>query len=203
MPHGTVPEQMTAADQAQQSVVDSADTAATNQGLFATAHGCVQAMHCRELFAAEAPQLLHSIHPLLSDTAPAVVDNACGAAARILQAHADRLPVAQVLRVLLQHLPIRKDWEEVQPVAEALTQLVSGQHAQSVGDLCTAVYEALVACAFETRASAQARQTAARGCKHLLDRDARVAELHRNLSADRQGCLKELADSAAGARELA
>lgn len=154
--------------------------------------GHVQALHCPDAFAAEVQQLLQRIHPLLSDDAPAVVDNACGAAARVLQAHAARLPVPQVLQVLLQHLPIRKDWEEVHPVAEALRQLVQGEHAQSVVEQHSDVCSALLACALEQRASAEARQVAASGIKTLLDADDRLATLLHGLSAEQQQTVHNL-----------
>lgn len=154
----------------------------------------MQAQHCPALFATEAPQLLQRIHPLLSDTAPAVVDNACGAAARILQAHADRLPMVQVLPVLLQHLPIRKDWEEITPVAEALAFVVSSEHAKSVAEHNQALCKALLECALEQHATDEARSCAAQGLQALVNQDASVGKAVEQLSAEQQGQLQALMD---------
>jgi hypothetical protein len=157
---------------------------------FDVAVQCLQAQQCPDTFGGQIEQLLHAIHPLLSDPIVSVADNACGAAARILEAHASRLPVPQVLQELLRHLPIREDFEEAAPVASALVSLTSGPHAASVAPQMPLVLRALATCALEARADDETQACAARGLHALLTQHT---GMDLQLSAEQQQRLSDLA----------
>lgn len=46
------------------------------------------------------------------ETEPAALDNICGAIARLIVTNCSLVPLDQVLPVLLQHLPLREDFDE-------------------------------------------------------------------------------------------
>lgn len=57
-----------------------------------------------------------------------VTDNACGAVARMIMRHPDVVPVDQVLPVFVQALPLKRDYEENEPVYKLLFQLIRSQN---------------------------------------------------------------------------
>jgi hypothetical protein len=55
---------------------------------------------CPQAISEHVPQLVEeAVAPMLSDEAPNVVDNACGALARALATHRGLLPVESILQV--------------------------------------------------------------------------------------------------------
>lgn len=68
--------------------------------------------------------ILAKLEPLLSVTdAPRLLDNAAGCVARMITAHPDKVPLAQVLPALIDILPLKEDYEENIPVYECLFKL--------------------------------------------------------------------------------
>lgn len=101
------------------------------------------------------------VEPLLADSVPSVIDNACGALARVIAAHAARVPLEALAQGLVQRLPLREDMEEVDPVLDALALLLqSAPHLAA--DVCRGVLAALAACACLDRVPMEPRQRAAR-----------------------------------------
>ena len=129
------------------------------------------------MFKGNLEDILRAVHPLLSDSSGSVADNACGAVARILDVHTDRLAVADVLNALLQHLPLRQDWEEMGPVVTCLCHVATGVHAERVGTTVPAMVQAVAACALEERAPQTERRQAAQALQAILAQhmDARHA----------------------------
>lgn len=75
-------------------------------------------------------QILAALHPLFDSQRPAVVvDNACGAVARLITTFPQSVPLQHVLPVLLTALPLREDHEEETPVWTCLIQIVKSSPA--------------------------------------------------------------------------
>jgi hypothetical protein len=80
--------------------------------------------HTQKDTSAFFPQLLQLLHPLfLTETTTNMRDNACGAVARLIIRDASKLPLEQILPVLLPCLPLR-DVQENRPVYQALVTLL-------------------------------------------------------------------------------
>lgn len=90
-------------------------------------------------------QALVKLAPLFNNTAliPNLIDNACGAVARMILSHPEALPLDQVLPVFLRALPLRKDFEENKTVYPALFTLYQ-QHFQKFEAVLTASLPLLV-----------------------------------------------------------
>lgn len=71
-------------------------------------------------------QILGKLESVLSagpGTNPRILDNAAGCVARMAIAHADKLPLPDLLNALLGLLPLKEDYEENEPVFDMLVQL--------------------------------------------------------------------------------
>jgi len=78
---------------------------------------------------------------------PGVKDNAAGAAARLLVANAGPLPVAELLQLLLNALPLKEDQEEAEPCYTGLCKLLARRDANAfpfAGSIVKAFATALV-----------------------------------------------------------
>ncbi|KAG9295040.1 hypothetical protein G9A89_017834 [Geosiphon pyriformis] len=68
--------------------------------------------------------ILTALHPLITrQSASNVTDNACGAVCRMILAHSEAIPLDQVLEVLIRTLPLKKDYQENEPVYQCIFQL--------------------------------------------------------------------------------
>lgn len=67
--------------------------------------------------------ILHKLEPLLSIQHHRLLDNACGCLARMIIAHPDAIPIADVLPQLVQQLPLKEDYEENPVIYEMLVHL--------------------------------------------------------------------------------
>jgi hypothetical protein len=65
------------------------------------------------------------------------VDNACGAVCRLILAHPNAVPIEEVIPVLLQHLPLKTDYAENEPVYQCLIQLIRASHPAVLPHLAT------------------------------------------------------------------
>lgn len=77
------------------------------------------------------PTILQGIYPCFTASDkqdPAILDNACGAVARIITSH-QSVPLDQILPVLLNALPLRDDYNENEPVFSALMYLIATGNA--------------------------------------------------------------------------
>jgi hypothetical protein len=71
------------------------------------------------------PQLLPLLHPLFNPNTPTnMQENACGALCRMILRHQALVPLDVCLPILLQSLPLKKDYEENRPVFKALIKLL-------------------------------------------------------------------------------
>ncbi|ORX93243.1 ARM repeat-containing protein [Basidiobolus meristosporus CBS 931.73] len=69
--------------------------------------------------------ILMGLHPLFQRQSLAnMTDNACGALARMIMARPEAVPMDQVLPVFLQALPLRRDFEENEPVYRCIFTLI-------------------------------------------------------------------------------
>ena len=71
------------------------------------------------------PTILGKLEPLLQTQEARCKDNAAGCVARMIMAHEDDMPVAQVLPALLEILPLRSDFDENEPVYDCIVKLCS------------------------------------------------------------------------------
>ncbi|KAF8471306.1 putative importin beta-4 subunit [Kalaharituber pfeilii] len=67
--------------------------------------------------------ILTKLEPLLRLQHHRLRDNACGCLARMIMAHPEAVPLAEVLGPLIQQLPLKEDFEENAPIYEMLVQL--------------------------------------------------------------------------------
>ncbi|CAG8690182.1 1184_t:CDS:10, partial [Ambispora leptoticha] len=68
--------------------------------------------------------ILAALHPLfVKKSTTNVTDNACGAVCRMMLVHPEAIPIDQVLPVLIQTLPLKKDYQENEPVYQCIFQL--------------------------------------------------------------------------------
>ncbi|GAA5827495.1 hypothetical protein JCM11251_003835 [Rhodosporidiobolus azoricus] len=85
--------------------------------------------------------VLGALHPLfgLPDDGQSkhenAKDNACGAVARMLVKNFGAVPADQVIPVLLQSLPLRRDYAESEPVFNAVVSLLQQQHPLALANL--------------------------------------------------------------------
>ncbi|KAF9953080.1 hypothetical protein BGZ72_005712 [Mortierella alpina] len=79
--------------------------------------------------SSQYPAILTALYPLFQgQNLDNVTDNACGAVARMIMRHPDVVPVDQVLPVFVQALPLKRDYEENEPVYKLLFQLIRSQN---------------------------------------------------------------------------
>lgn len=67
--------------------------------------------------------ILTKLEPLLQTQEPRILDNAVGCVSRMIMAHPDRVPLGEVLPVLVDLLPLKEDYEENKPVYECIMKL--------------------------------------------------------------------------------
>ncbi|ORZ23832.1 armadillo-type protein [Lobosporangium transversale] len=80
--------------------------------------------------SSQYPTLLTALYPLFQGQAlPNVTDNACGAVARMIMRHPEAVPLDQVLPVFVQALPLKRDFEENEPVYQLLFSLIRTQNS--------------------------------------------------------------------------
>ncbi|KAI0003539.1 ARM repeat-containing protein [Xylariaceae sp. FL0662B] len=69
------------------------------------------------------PEIMEKLEPLLGIRDARLQDNAAGCICRMILAHPDQVPIADVLPVLVDLLPLREDYEENKPVYQCLHNL--------------------------------------------------------------------------------
>ena len=75
------------------------------------------------------PQLLMKLSPLFHDQKFVnITDNACGAVSRMILSRSHAVPLEQVLPVLFQALPLKKDFLENEPVFQCIHYLFEAKH---------------------------------------------------------------------------
>lgn len=67
--------------------------------------------------------ILVKLEPLLQTQRARTLDNACGCVCRMIMAHQDKVPVDDVLPVLVDLLPLKEDYEENEPIFDCITGL--------------------------------------------------------------------------------
>ncbi|KAF4554345.1 Importin subunit beta-4-like protein [Elsinoe fawcettii] len=78
--------------------------------------------------------ILAKLEPLLHDKQGArLLDNSAGCVARMIRAHPDRVPLEEVLPVLVDLLPLREDYEENSAVFEMVVALYQAQQPIMMG----------------------------------------------------------------------
>jgi len=79
---------------------------------------------------AQYPTILTALYPLFQgQSLQNVTDNAAGAVSRMIIAHPDAVPLDQVLPVLTSALPVKRDYEENEPVFQCLFTLFRSQNS--------------------------------------------------------------------------
>ena len=67
--------------------------------------------------------ILTKLEPLLHTQRARTLDNACGCVSRMIMAHQDRVPVDELLPILVSLLPLKEDYEENKPIFDCITAL--------------------------------------------------------------------------------
>ncbi|KAH6584059.1 hypothetical protein BASA61_007707 [Batrachochytrium salamandrivorans] len=82
------------------------------------------------------PQLLQLLHPFFTiESKSNIVDNACGAVARMILRSPNAVPLEQVLPVFLGALPLKKDFEENNSVFKCIFSLLESQTPMIISEL--------------------------------------------------------------------
>ncbi|KAJ3138093.1 hypothetical protein HDU90_001571 [Geranomyces variabilis] len=79
-------------------------------------------------------QILQLLRPLFAKDAM-FMDNASGAVCRLIIKNPNAMPLDQVLPVVLDHLPLQRDFEENEPVFRCLLQLVRGNNPTMLNNM--------------------------------------------------------------------
>ncbi|ROV89720.1 hypothetical protein VMCG_10335 [Cytospora schulzeri] len=87
--------------------------------------------------------ILAKLEPMLSIDHARIKDNATGCVCRMIISHPDRVPIADVLPVLVGLLPLKEDFEENTPVYECLYKLYEANEStvQSLTSKLIGVFE--------------------------------------------------------------
>jgi importin-4 len=67
--------------------------------------------------------ILTKLEPLLHTQRARTLDNACGCVCRMIMAHQDKVPVDDIMPVLVDLLPLKDDYEENKPIFDCITGL--------------------------------------------------------------------------------
>jgi len=67
--------------------------------------------------------ILTKLEPLLQTRHARTLDNACGCVSRMIMAHQDRVPVDDIMPILIGLLPLKEDYEENTPIFECIAGL--------------------------------------------------------------------------------
>ncbi|XP_026575306.1 importin-4-like [Pseudonaja textilis] len=87
--------------------------------------------HSREAMFEHYPQILALLSNLISqEKNNRVIDNVCGAIARMIMANPGRMPIEQVFPVLLRALPLREDFEEYKTIYRCITFIYENDPSQ-------------------------------------------------------------------------
>ncbi|KAI1451311.1 ARM repeat-containing protein [Annulohypoxylon moriforme] len=70
-------------------------------------------------------EILTKLEPLLHITDARLQDNASGCVCRMILAHPDKVPIVDVLPVIVDLLPLKEDFEENKPIYQCIHQLYS------------------------------------------------------------------------------
>ncbi|TPX62738.1 hypothetical protein SpCBS45565_g06960 [Spizellomyces sp. 'palustris'] len=83
------------------------------------------------------PQILQLLRPLfeIQDGIPNMADNAAGAVCRMIVRNPSAVPLDQVLPVVMQHLPLKKDFEENEPVFRCVLQLLQNNNSYLLANM--------------------------------------------------------------------
>ncbi|KAK7863534.1 hypothetical protein R5R35_004984 [Gryllus longicercus] len=85
--------------------------------------------HGREKFFLHYENVLQLLSMcLVQETVPKVIDNICGAVARMIVVNANLVPIAQVFPVIINCLPLKKDFKENSIMMKCFMHLYEGGH---------------------------------------------------------------------------
>ncbi|KAH9208718.1 armadillo-type protein [Leptodontidium sp. 2 PMI_412] len=73
--------------------------------------------------------ILSKLEPLLQTQRARTLDNACGCVTRMIMAHPDKVPIDDILPVLVGLLPLKEDYEENEPIFTCIAGLYQHQNA--------------------------------------------------------------------------
>jgi len=83
-------------------------------------------LHGKEVLFPHYPEILVALSRVFPDEKLGnVLDNACSVVARLIITNADAVPLSQVVPVLIEHLPLRDDFDENKWVFRAIAHLYS------------------------------------------------------------------------------
>lgn len=67
--------------------------------------------------------ILSKLEPLLQSQGARTIDNACGCVSRMIMAHPDKVPIDDIMPVMVDLLPLKDDYEENKPIFDCITGL--------------------------------------------------------------------------------
>jgi len=77
--------------------------------------------------------ILTKLEPLLRTQHARTLDNACGCVSRMIMAHQDKVPVDEIMPIIVGQLPLKEDYEENKPIFECITGLYQHENATIIG----------------------------------------------------------------------
>jgi hypothetical protein len=76
-----------------------------------------------EVYLPHYNTILSKLEPMLQIQESRILDNAAGCVSRMIMKHPDRVPISEVLPVIVNLLPLKEDFEENKPVYECIYKL--------------------------------------------------------------------------------
>ena len=77
--------------------------------------------------------ILTKLEPLLHTEHARTLDNACGCVSRMIMAHPDKVPINDIMEIIVEKLPLKEDYEENKPIFECITGLYQHENAAIIG----------------------------------------------------------------------
>ncbi|KAE8453401.1 hypothetical protein EG329_010262 [Mollisiaceae sp. DMI_Dod_QoI] len=77
--------------------------------------------------------ILGKLEPLLQTRRARTLDNACGCVCRMIMAHQDKVPVDDIMPVLVDLLPLKEDYEENEPIFQCIAGLYAHENRTIIG----------------------------------------------------------------------
>jgi importin-4 len=74
-------------------------------------------------------EILTKLEPLLSTQRARTLDNAAGCVSRMIMAHPEKVPIGEVLPILVDLLPLKEDYDENKPIYDCIVGLCKNYHS--------------------------------------------------------------------------
>jgi NTP pyrophosphatase (non-canonical NTP hydrolase) len=129
-------------------------------------------------------EILGKLEPLLQTSRARTLDNASGCVSRMIMKHADKVPVSEVLPVMVGLLPLKEDFEENKPIYECIVGLYQQGNAtvQGLTEKLIPVFDAVLGEPKE-QLEDETRAKVVEVVKYIASQNAAAVQGHANLAA--------------------